>query len=451
MKKYLIYAMSLLLAGPAFTSCKNEEDDIFEASPADRLNQAVEDYTNILCAAPNGWVMQYFTNEREPGYIYLMDFDKNTSVKIAANNKWIGNAYKEETSMFEIITDNGPVLTFNTFNDIFHIFSDPDDVPDTEIDNEQGYGHKGDYEFIVMEAKSDYIRLKGKKYSKIIEMRPLEEGKDWETYLTECADFVNTTLSSKIPVYQLHTAESIYNLAHADYGYFYACKADGDPVTETDFIPFIKDGDGIKFWEAYKGSDEKISVQHFQLNEAGMLACTDEGSTDDYISAPAAVELVASAFPVMTLSVDKNANLERPVLASTSASWRVNLTSFTGSMIQLFDDMNRSISAYRSGQTVRTIDWAYNGSTDRLALTFRTPKYNFNLYFSTKIEDGKAILTYVGGDKNGEVWYSNCDGVQAFAAKLCSAPISVVADNVMNVTKADMSISDADTFSLDIR
>ena len=82
MKKYLIYAMSLLLAGPAFTSCKNEEDDIFEASPADRLNQAVEDYTNILCAAPNGWVMQYFTNEREPGYIYLMDFDKNTSVKI---------------------------------------------------------------------------------------------------------------------------------------------------------------------------------------------------------------------------------------------------------------------------------------------------------------------------------------------------------------------------------
>ena len=24
--------------------------------------------------------------------------------------------------MFEIITDNGPVLTFNTFNDIFHIF-----------------------------------------------------------------------------------------------------------------------------------------------------------------------------------------------------------------------------------------------------------------------------------------------------------------------------------------
>lgn len=451
MKKYLIYAMSLLLSGSVFTACVNEEDDIFEASPADRLNQAEEDYTNILCAAPNGWVMQYFTNEREPGYIYLMKFDKNTSVKIAANNKWLGNTYKEETSMYQLISDNGPVLTFNTFNDVFHIFADPDDVPDTELDNEQGYGHKGDYEFIVMEAEKDYIRLKGKKYSKIIEMRPLEEGKDWEEYINECADFISNTLSSKIPVYQLHTNEGIYNLAHADYGYFYACKADGDPVTETNFIPFIKDGDGIKFWETYKGSDEKISVQHFRLNEEGILVCTDEGATDDYISAPAAVELVASAFPVMTLSVDKDANLERPVLASTSASWRVDLTSMAGSLVQMFDDMNASISAYRAGQAVRTIDWAYNGSSDRLALSFRTAKYNFILYFSTKIEDGKATLTYLEGDKNGEVWYNNCEGIRNFVAKLCSAPLSVESDNRMNITRATLSLNDSDKFAIDIR
>lgn len=451
MKKYIIYAMSLFLAGTAFTACTNEEDDIFEASPADRLNQAIEDYTDILCAVPNGWVMQYFTNEREPGYIYLMKFDKNTSVKIAGNNKWIGNTYKEETSMFEIITDNGPVLTFNTFNDVFHVFSDPDDVPDTEVDNEQGYGHKGDYEFIVMEAKSDYIRLKGKKYSKIIEMRPLEEGKDWETYMTECAEFINTTLSSKLPVYQLHTAKGIYNLAHADYGYFYACKTDGDPVTETDFIPFIKDGDGIKFWESYKGSDEAISVQHFQLNEDGILACTDEGYTDAFICAPNAAELVASAFPVMTLTVDKDAKLERPVLSSTSSSWRFDNSSFTGGLIQLFDDMNTSIGQYRSGQSIRTIDWSYNGSTDRLAMQFRTAKYNFTLYFSTVIEDGKFTLTYLEGDSNGEVWYRNCEGIRNFAAKLCSAQIAAETDNALNVTKTTLKLSDSESFVLNIR
>lgn len=443
--------MSLLITGGIFTACNNEEDDIFEASPADRLNQAAKDYTKILTDAPNGWVMQYFTNEREPGYLYLMKFDKNTSVKIAANNKWIGDTYKEETSMYDFITDNGPVLTFNTFNTIFHVFSDPNDVPDTELDNEQGYGHMGDYEFIVMDAKNDYLRLKGKKYSKIIEMRPLEEGKNWETYLDECATFMKSTLSSKIPVYQLHTSEGIYNLAHADYGYFYACKTDNDPVTETDFIPFIKDGNGIKFWDTYKGSDEKIAVQHFRLNDKGILYCTDEGAADDYICPPPAIELVASSFPVMTLTVDKDNNVEKPILSSTSASWRFDLDAFKGTFVQAFDNMNKSIGEYRTGQSLRSIDWVYNGSTDRLALSFRTAKYSFVLYYSVKLEDSKVTLSYLEGDKNGTVWYNNCEGIRNFSAKLCSAPISAVADSEMNITRTELSLNDADKFSLDIK
>ena len=63
MKKIL--SISLILAAAlAFTSCVKEEEDIFDKSAAERLNEASDLYSKRLMASPNGWAMQlYPTNE----------------------------------------------------------------------------------------------------------------------------------------------------------------------------------------------------------------------------------------------------------------------------------------------------------------------------------------------------------------------------------------------------
>ena len=141
MKKF--FNISLLtivaLSTLSLSSCKNEIDDIFDEDAVTRLEKAKAEYTNILTDKGGKWQLEYYANDEEPGYIYLMTFAKDGSVTIAGHNKWINyiktgsvttaSSYGSEVSMWEVIADNGPVLSFNTYNKYFHIFADPDGSP----------------------------------------------------------------------------------------------------------------------------------------------------------------------------------------------------------------------------------------------------------------------------------------------------------------------------------
>ena len=143
-KYAFLSALAFAVVGTT-VSCSREEDEIFDKSAAERLNEAQEADYNILCAAPNGWEMLYFPSNTERGYNFLMEFMPGDKVRIAARNANTGNVYKEETSAFDIIADDGPVLTFNTYNSLFHYYSDPQ--PGLEGEVNLGTGSGGDYEF----------------------------------------------------------------------------------------------------------------------------------------------------------------------------------------------------------------------------------------------------------------------------------------------------------------
>ena len=166
MKKIFNISVMLLALALTTTSCfKNEEDDIFDKSAADRLEAAIKDYSDVLTSQGGKWAMEYFASTEEPGYVYVMDFKKDGSVLITGANKWVAietATYdpkrvtfdpKSERSMWQVIADNGPVLSFNTYNKLFHLFANPEDVPGTEED-ENGYGHDGDYEFDLMRTNA---------------------------------------------------------------------------------------------------------------------------------------------------------------------------------------------------------------------------------------------------------------------------------------------------------
>ena len=192
---------SVLLCGTAmlFTSCKNEEDDLFSQSAAERLDSYKTQYTSqMVDNAPNGWVFQYFPNEetstkRSYGYVLLMKFFGDHRVAMAMSNRYSQTgAYATDTSLWEIITDNGPVLSFNSYNECLHAFSNPFlETPTinylTEATFESGEGIGGDYEFVIVDAPAEgkYVTLKGKKRATYSRMLALPEAVDSKQYFDE--------------------------------------------------------------------------------------------------------------------------------------------------------------------------------------------------------------------------------------------------------------------------
>lgn len=145
----------------SFSSCNNEIDDIFDQNAAERTESAMKDYEAFLLADGGKWRMEYFCNSTEEGYNFIVSFRNDGSVTISGKNKYINDgenaAFKTSTSLWDIIADYGPVLSFSSYNPVFHIFSAPYDIPgttnpDTGTDiDETGKGHEGDYEFRFME------------------------------------------------------------------------------------------------------------------------------------------------------------------------------------------------------------------------------------------------------------------------------------------------------------
>ncbi len=222
-----IFSLSVLvcLAALSFSSCvKSEEDDIFDKSAAERLNEASALYSGYLESSKGGWVMEYYaTNDtvypKDNGYIMLAKFNADGSVVAAMNNVFSGFRYIEDKSAWEVLTDNGPVLSFNSYNNVIHTFSNPEDLAITTGTgkNETGKGALGDYEFVMVDVPEnlEYIMLKGKKRGSYTRMTRLPEDVDFRAYLADLDAFNNKFFPSNAPnKYFLNVGDSLYVLNH---------------------------------------------------------------------------------------------------------------------------------------------------------------------------------------------------------------------------------------------
>lgn len=324
--KYIFGSVALLVIATGFASCKNEEDDIFESSAAERLEQAKTENHSILCAAPNGWVMQYFAdNTDEGGYTFLMKFDKNTSVKIAANSSLTGNTYKEETSMFQVIADDGPVLTFNTYNSIFHQLADPYEVPSLPGD-ESGYGHRGDYEFVIMDASDDKMVLRGKKHGMTIIMTALPADTDWETYLADLNTKAASLFNDKFMPLALDLGKEKFVVTKAAGGVFTMYPDGGDEISETIKYPYIVTNDGIRFSETI----EESGVQTLLQNEDGTFSVDgeDAGGLTPYLALNATFVAQQYTWTLMPANCfGKFATLIQDIVSETQSNLKRTFTS----------------------------------------------------------------------------------------------------------------------------
>lgn len=263
------------------TACSNEEGDYFSESAAQRLDEAPALYSQRLVAAQNGWAFQYFptTETSYPegiGYLMLAKFSTNGSVTIGMNNVFTGSRYGSDTSAWQVITDDGPVLSFNTYNSMLHSFSNPDDIPwimngssSRPHISVQGTGIGGDYEFVITEAPEDgsYIRLKGKKRGTYSLLTPLADGTDFATYLQDVNDFRSKIFATNAPnTYLLNAGSRVYQLSQSQ-GFLNYYPDGSDPVITTEQEPFLITNQNGKYVlrtrDALSLDDGNVSVQEF--------------------------------------------------------------------------------------------------------------------------------------------------------------------------------------------
>ncbi len=175
--KYLII-IGLLAA--TFAACSRDEESLFDKPAAIRAQEAIDNAFKVLTSQENGWEMAYFPNleTSAKGYNMVVKFNKNGNVSVTAKNQTTtGNKILTDTaSTWAVKSDYGPILTFDTYNDVFHAFSDP---------GNDGAGLLGDYEFLILKATPELVLLKGKKHSAYSVMRPVQNP-DVAAYFAAC-------------------------------------------------------------------------------------------------------------------------------------------------------------------------------------------------------------------------------------------------------------------------
>lgn len=340
-KLYKFSAIAAVLMSASLASCNHEEADIFDQNAAHRTEEARKMYKEILLDKGGKWQMEYFTTEEEHGYVYLFTFRNDGTVTISGNNEYITKltnidsnvpSYGSETSMWTILSDNGPVLSFNSYNTIFHLFATPEDIPGTERD-EQGYGHSGDYEFDLMKYSNDTLYLEGKKNGAEIIMTRIAPETDDKTYLNEVVALADSFFNAKVPAVYVNLPGGYRHVVldgATQLPKFYP--ETGDYITEYVSRNAIITHDGftlgkpLTLRDSIDGND--YTIQHFIRQKDGSLLCTDDNR----------ITITADAL--------------NKVVGDERLLWRVNAADCKGELGTAFVGLNTGFKAYNGSSLV---------------------------------------------------------------------------------------------------
>lgn len=241
----------------ATASCSLQEDkDIFDDSSANRIEEALQADKAILVGAANGWLMEFYPSAelKFGGYNILAHFDENGKATLSGEMQ---GSTKKVTSLYRLKQSAGPVLTFDSYNEIIHFFGEPLN------------GYDGDYEFTVMSAEPNKIVLSGTKSKAKIVMTPLADDLNWETYLSKVLE---TQAQAFLGTYNLVINGNVIGLMEQNYNTFSMTNESG-----SEFVPFMYTETGIKFKQPVTIGG--VQMENFTLTDKEniVFTCTDEG------------------------------------------------------------------------------------------------------------------------------------------------------------------------------
>ena len=253
MRKQKIYTVISMLALLIVSACSlHEEEDFFNDSSANRMSEALKKYKEILIAPENGWIMKYYPSDDLSfgGYNLLISFDESGNAKIAGESV---------TSLYSLLQSAGPVLTFDSYNEIMHLFSEP------------LKGYAGEFQFTIMSAAPDKVILSGTKTRNTIVLVPMPKEQAWSDYLKAVIktqeDIFLGTFHLKVNGKEIGSVmqdKNVFTLTYAGAGELDAKKE----------IPFVYTSDGIELYEPLTIGG--VTMSRFKADtEDVSYVCTD--------------------------------------------------------------------------------------------------------------------------------------------------------------------------------
>lgn len=266
------YLFALLVSFIAFNACTSDVDNYFPESAPERATKTVAEVKKILQEAPNGWRMEYYGDMTYGGYNVLCQF-KGDSVQIASEKAGknheagldaSGNLITETSlAHYSVNQSMGVVISFDTFNKLFHYFADPKN----EDYGEAGTGFGGDFEFRVLKYSPDSIQLQGLKHGDRIMLYPMKADMDWASYLKEVENVKNFMASSSYTL--LADNDTLAEVTqYGDYHSLIFQYPDSTGEMKAYAYPYIITPEGYKFYREIEIGGKKFTNFSKDFNDA---------------------------------------------------------------------------------------------------------------------------------------------------------------------------------------
>ena len=368
----------LLLAAAVFAGCNRDEKSLFDKSAAERAVEAVTNAQEALVAAPYGWEMLYFANTESRGYHMLLKFQKNGGVAITAKNDLTtGNKIvTDNESVWEVVSDYGPVLSFNTYNTVLHAWADP---------QADGDGYLGDYEFLILSTTADEIQLKGKKHAAYSVLRRLTEEVSAADYFA-AVEAMDAQITGKGNLLLLKQNNSAYTLHNSAEGIFYLTEKNAVVNTEElDIYPFISTRTGIHAMVGFLDDYEDRECRDFVLENGvlkGKNATIDAGEMTDYVMNY--MTLAEMKWTVDLEDINETAAQKIKSINTVLATFGNKKSALTGLTLSFDSRRNRYLVS---------VTYTLNGKSNESPVGFE---------YKVETPDSSVTMTYVGPvDDNG--------------------------------------------------
>lgn len=257
--KHILTALSvscgLAAATTLLTACNDEVDDVFAQSASARLQSTIDRARSVLRSAEYGWELEYYpgTTLEYGGLVYTVRFDSLTAT--------VGCSLIADstvTSHYRLTNDNGPVLTFDTYNELLHYYSTP---------SSGEYEAKGgEFEFVIDSIGDDLITLFGKKTHNTMYLRRFKEAPhDYSRRTIDIYDHFVDSITGTIGGVELRAK----------------CEPSHRSLTvtaagDTTSVYYTYTDRGIRLYRPFRLGG--VSVQSFDFDTTTLqLTCTDEG------------------------------------------------------------------------------------------------------------------------------------------------------------------------------
>lgn len=240
----------LMLALPALflQSCLKDQEDVFDKSYSARMEDFLQQAQDSLVNAPYGWAFDYYPEENRAygGIAYTVKFTKNDA-SVRYEKKPDDGAI---TSLYKMKSDDGPVLSFDTYNAFMHLYATP---------SKGAYqGKQGDFEFVIDSIGKGVIKVHGKKSLNTMYLRKLTE--DPAEYMDKVTEISSLFIFSDI---ELNAGGKPYHFVITDPSNRQMAVYDGSTLVKT--VAYLFTDKGLRLYEPV--SLNGVPVQEFILDK----------------------------------------------------------------------------------------------------------------------------------------------------------------------------------------